>query len=87
MSTMNSLTDVDKQLLDFESTWWRHKGSKEAAILDELGLTGVRYYQRLNVLLDDPAALAYAPMVVNRLRRGRIKALRARSPRRLGLTS
>lgn len=74
------LADLDRAILDFEARWWKYPGRKEQAILDELGLTGVRYYQRLNALLDEPDALAYAPAVVNRLRRRRVTALRARNP-------
>ncbi|MGD3153893.1 DUF3263 domain-containing protein [Tsukamurella tyrosinosolvens] len=39
----------------------------------------MRYYQLLNRLLDDPAAVAYAPAVVGRLRR--IRDVRAEHPR------
>lgn len=82
---MTELAEVDKQLLDFEGRWWKYPGRKEQAIFDELGLTGVRYYQRLNALLDDPNAAAYAPLVVHRLRRLRVTRQRARSARRVGL--
>jgi hypothetical protein len=44
-------------------------GVKERAIREELGMSPTRYYQALNALLDDPAALAHAPVTVNRLRR------------------
>ena len=44
---------------------------KERAILEELGLAPVRYYQLLNALLDDERALAHDPVTVNRLRRVR----------------
>jgi hypothetical protein len=63
------LTERDKAVLDMEGRFWRHTGTKEAAIRAELGMTQVRYYQALRRLVDDPAALAYAPVTVNRLRR------------------
>lgn len=63
------LTDRDRQILDFERAWWQQRGSKEDAIAERFGLTPVRYYQRLNQILDLPEAVAYAPTVVNRLRR------------------
>jgi hypothetical protein len=44
-------------------------GAKEAAIRDDLGMTPVRYYQRLNQIVDTEAALAHDPVNVNRLRR------------------
>jgi Protein of unknown function (DUF3263) len=63
------LSDADKALLDLESRRFRQSGRKVAAIVEELGLSQVRYYQRLNQLIDDPEALAYSPVLVNRLRR------------------
>lgn len=66
---MSSLSDRDQQILDLEAQHWRYSGTKEAAIGRQLAMTATRYYQRLNALLDDPAAVAYAPIVVNRLRR------------------
>ncbi|NMD55232.1 MULTISPECIES: DUF3263 domain-containing protein [Tsukamurella] len=63
------LSDRDRAMLDFEAGWWRQRGSKENAIAAQFDLTPVRYYQLLNRLLDDTAAVAYAPAVVGRLRR------------------
>lgn len=63
------LSDRDRAMLDFEAGWWRQRGSKENAIAAQFDLTPVRYYQLLNRLLGDPAAVAYAPAVVGRLRR------------------
>jgi len=63
------LTETDRAILDIERQHWRHAGTKNEAVRAQLDLTATRYYQRLSVLLDDPEALAYAPMVVNRLRR------------------
>ncbi len=75
------LSDLDRSLLAFESQWWRRAGAKEQAIRDRFGITPTRYMQLLNRLTDQPAALAYDPVVVNRLRRLRERrsALRARS--------
>ncbi len=73
------LAERDERILDFERRWWRHAGSKEQAIRDEFGLSATRYYQLLNQLLDDPAALAYEPVLVKRLRRLRASRSRART--------
>ncbi|MCV7173871.1 DUF3263 domain-containing protein [Mycobacterium manitobense] len=51
-------------------------GGKEAAIDEQLGLKAVRYYQLLNRLLTREAALAYAPVTVNRLRRLHVSSSR-----------
>ncbi len=63
------LSDLDRSLLAFESQWWKQPGAKEQAIRDQLGLTPTRYLQLLNRLIDEPEALAYDPVTVNRLRR------------------
>jgi hypothetical protein len=75
----DELTDRERDLLDFEKQWWRHAGAKEQAIRDRIGLSTTRYYQLLNGLLDRPAALAYDPALVNRLRR--LRASRTRNHR------
>ena len=74
--TRAMLSDADKALLDLEAKRFRQSGHKVAAIVKQLGLTEVRYYQRLNQLIDDPEALAYSPVVVNRVRRLRDKRAR-----------
>ena len=79
------LTDRDRKVLEFERQWWKYAGAKEQAIRDLFDLSSTRYYQLLNQLIDDPAALAYDPMLVKRLRRLRASRQRARSARRLGV--
>ncbi|GGK82369.1 DUF3263 domain-containing protein [Mangrovihabitans endophyticus] len=76
----SGLTDRDQQILAFESKWWKHAGSKEQAIRDAFGVSSTRYYQLLNALLDNPAALEREPVLVGRLRR--LRSTRARSRRR-----
>jgi len=63
------VTEQEQAILRMERHWWRYRGNKEQAIRDELGLSPVRYYQLLVRLLDNPAALAADPVLVNRLRR------------------
>jgi hypothetical protein len=74
------LTEREEQILAFESKWWKHAGSKEQAIRDAFGLSSTRYYQLLNGLLDNPAALERDPVLVARLRR--LRSTRARTRRR-----
>jgi hypothetical protein len=69
------------EMLVFERQWWRHAGAKETAIRDRFGLSPTRYYQALNALVDEPAALAADPVLVRRLRRLRAARQRQRSPR------
>ncbi|SFT52319.1 Protein of unknown function [Actinopolyspora lacussalsi subsp. righensis] len=65
------MNDTDRAILAFENEWWRHSGTKERLIQERFGLSAIRYYQRLNRLLDDPEALAASPALVNRLLRVR----------------
>ncbi|MFG1775021.1 DUF3263 domain-containing protein [Micromonospora sp. NPDC049048] len=75
-----ALTEREQGILAFEQQWWRHAGAKEQAIRDTFGLSATRYYQLLNALLDNPAALAAEPVLVGRLRR--LRSSRARNRRR-----
>ncbi|SCL40226.1 Protein of unknown function [Micromonospora pallida] len=74
----DGLTERERQILAFERNWWRHAGAKEQAIRDTFGLSATRYYQLLNALLDNPAALAAEPLLVGRLRRLRFSRTRNR---------
>lgn len=59
----------ERQILEFERRWWRRPGAKDQAIAETFQWSPTRYYQRLNALLDAPAALAHDPVLVGRLRR------------------
>lgn len=67
--TAEQLNEADATILRFEQQWWRTPGAKDVAIREQLGLSPVRYYQRLHVLVDQPVAMAYAPVLCSRLRR------------------
>ena len=78
------LTRREHDMLTFERQWWRSAGAKETAIRDVFGLPPTRYYQALNALVDQPAALAADPLLVRRLRRVRSARQRRRSVQVLG---
>ncbi len=78
------LSERDQQVLAFERQWWKYAGAKEQAIRELFDMSATRYYQVLNALIDSPAALAFDPMLVKRLRRMRSSRQRARTARRLG---
>ena len=65
---MDTLTELESQILNLERIFWRTAEAKEQAVRG-LGLSPVRYYQRLNQLLDDPVFLEADPQLVYRLRR------------------
>ena len=77
---LGALSEREQQILAFEAKWWKHAGSKEQAIRDGFGLSSTRYYQLLNGLLDNPAALVHDPVLIGRLRR--LRSTRARTRRR-----
>ena len=63
--------DEDRAILEFERGRWLYSGAKHAEILDRFALTPVRYYIRLNWIIDQPEALEYDAVHVNALRRVR----------------
>jgi len=72
----DGLTGRQRAIIDFERQWWKHAGAKQQAIRDSFELSVTRYYQVLNALLDQPAAMEYDPVTVARLRR--LRAARRR---------
>jgi Protein of unknown function (DUF3263) len=81
----HELSARDREILAFERQWWKYAGAKEQAVRELFDMSATRYYQVLNTLIDAPAALAFDPMLVKRLRRMRATRQRARSARRLGI--
>ncbi|MEJ7630520.1 MAG: DUF3263 domain-containing protein [Nocardioidaceae bacterium] len=81
----SELSDRDQRILGFERLWWKYAGAKEQAVREQFDMSATRYYQVLNALIDKPAALAFDPLLVKRLRRLRAARQRQRSARRLGI--
>src|SRR5690625_3977077 len=86
-ATGHALAERDVEILDFEREWWKYAGAKEQAVRERFDVSPTRYYQLLNRVIDDEAALAYDPMLVKRLRRLRAARQRQRAARRLGATA
>jgi Protein of unknown function (DUF3263) len=78
------LSDRDREIIAFERQWWKYAGAKEQAIRELFDMSATRYYQVLNALIDNPAALEADPMLIKRLNRLRATRQRARSARHLG---
>jgi hypothetical protein len=76
---VNTLTDLEARILEFERSWWKHAGAKESSIKELFEMTPPAYYQLLNNLIDREDALLAAPMLVKRLRRLREARTNARS--------
>jgi hypothetical protein len=84
MDEQQGLNQRDHDILDFERTWWKHAGVKEQAIKERFEMSATRYYQILNELLEQPAAMDYDPILVKRLKRLRVYRQRQRVARLLG---
>ena len=63
------LTDTDRAILDLEQQHFPSPGAKDTAIWGQFRVLPARYYQQLGALLPRDDALAYAPLLVGRLRR------------------
>lgn len=72
------LTQIQRDVLEFERWWFRRAGAKEQAIRDLFGVSAVRYYQLVNRLIDSPTAAAFDGPLVARLRRVREAVTRLR---------
>lgn len=70
------LSALDQAMLDLEAQAAHRTGAKQETIRSTLHMTSAQFYQRLNALIDTEAALAYAPMLVRRLRESRDGRLR-----------
>lgn len=63
------IDDRARTILDLEAEPVMPRGVKERLIRERLDVTPTRYYQLLVRIIGDPEAVAYSPVVVNRLRR------------------
>ncbi|MBA3431499.1 MAG: DUF3263 domain-containing protein [Actinobacteria bacterium] len=81
---MNELMQRDKDILEFERSWWKHAGAKEQAIRERFDISATRYYELLNELLEKPAAEDHDAILVKRLKRLRAYRQRQRVARLLG---
>jgi len=73
-----ALTDRDREILDFEQSWWTRPEKKAVAIRQRFGISPTQYYRQLGELLDDGGALESFPLLVRRLRRRRTERRRGR---------
>lgn len=74
-----------RRIIDLERACWMLTVPKARVIREMFGISAARYHQLLTRILDDPAALAYDPMTVRRLRRVREARRRQRTAHRLGV--
>ena len=72
------LTERDREILEFERSWWTVDVPKDQQIQEKFQLSATRYHQILVELLDMPAAAIYDPLVIRRLQRQRDRRRQAR---------
>ena len=82
MQDSKQLSDLDRDVLEFEQDWVSHAGAKEIEVQARFALDPTGYHQLLNRLIDLPAAEEHAPRLVRRLRRLRTARQEQRSARR-----
>ncbi|MDQ3210789.1 MAG: DUF3263 domain-containing protein [Actinomycetota bacterium] len=85
VTTAAELDQRSRDLLDFERESWKLRVPKERAIRQRFGFSSTRYHQLLNRVIEEPAALAYDPMLVRRLQRVRESRRQRRVARELGV--
>jgi hypothetical protein len=73
-----ALNDRDRQILDFEQSWWTRPEKKAVAIRTRIGISPTQYYRQLDQLVDNGTALEHFPLLVRRLRRRRLERRRGR---------
>ncbi|MEG9248051.1 DUF3263 domain-containing protein [Arthrobacter sp. Soc17.1.1.1] len=78
------LTERDQHIPTMAGASYRRQGGLESDIGQLFSMTPTAFYQRVNQLLDTAAALAWNPMLVQRLRAQRRSQDRPRA-RRLGV--
>ena len=73
-----ALTQRDRDILDFERSWWTATAPKDVQIRERFELSATRYHQLIGELLVTTDAMDYDPLVVRRLQRQRDRRRRAR---------
>lgn len=74
---MRTLTDLENRILDF-AVKYPQPAQVRSLIIETFGWRSAAYVQKLNRILDDPAAAFHRPMDVHRLRRVRDEAVARR---------
>ena len=65
----SGLSEREKDILDFEQSWWSLSIPREQAVRDRFQLTETEYVELLELLIATEAALEAEPLLVRRLRR------------------
>lgn len=77
-SELMAITALQKQLIDFEGSWWTYDAPKDQVVADQFSLTMPEYVEQLNEAVEADGAIEYNQLVVRRLRRLRNRRMRQR---------
>jgi hypothetical protein len=80
---MATLTDRDKELINLAVAPFKYPAARERKARDEFGLSGTRFWQEVNRILDLPEAHSWDPHSVARLKDRRTQRDRVAPVRRL----
>ena len=80
---MVTITDQDKALLALAGEQFKYGAARETRARELFDLSGVRFWQEVNRILDTPAAHAWDPHTVARLKEQRTQRARPRVTGRL----
>lgn len=72
------MNDQDKQILALAGETFKYSTVREQRAREQFGLSGVRFWQEVNRILDLPAAHAWDPHTVSRLKDQRVQRARPR---------
>ena len=62
------MDDHDKRILALAGQQFKYRTVREQRAREELGLSGIRFWQEVNRILENPAAHAWDPHTVARLK-------------------
>jgi Protein of unknown function (DUF3263) len=72
----DELTDRQRDVLDFERTWWQFDESRDELIKARFGCAPDEYDAELEDVLEHPGAMRHDPLVVRRFQRRRLRRRR-----------
>jgi hypothetical protein len=72
----DDLTDRQRDVLDFERTWWQFDQSRDELIRARFGCAPDEYDAELEDVLEHPGAMRHDPLVVRRFQRRRLRRRR-----------
>ena len=78
--SQRELSEQDRAILDFAKTAPRHPGHLVNKVRETFDMGNTTYHQKLNRLLDHPAAMEYDPVTVKRYQRIRESRQARRRP-------